>query len=171
MHQGAKTMWRAWKFKERYGPRPFHPPCIPQGGSHGVNDKEPVPTWAPLLINEPSNSPTKACKSYSVSITNIICRSSNHLDELAWNSVASAGEWWNVDPEDVIKQALQTGAGPNVSDSYTINGLPGPLYNNNNTHALVVGVLSTTNTVQEKKWMLTCLEPRSNIVHVCHSRN
>ncbi|XXG75234.1 hypothetical protein AAC387_Pa07g3787 [Persea americana] len=39
------------------------------------------------------------------------------------------GEWWNVDPEDVIKQALQTGAGPNVSDSYTINGLPGPLYN------------------------------------------
>ena len=56
-----------------------------------------------------------------------------------------------MDPEDVIKQALQTGAGPNVSDSYTINGLPGPLYNNNNTHALVVGVLSTTNTVQEKK--------------------
>lgn len=40
-----------------------------------------------------------------------------------------AGEWWNVDPENVIKQALQTGAGPNVSDSYTINGLPGPLYN------------------------------------------
>ncbi|XP_059429878.1 laccase-2-like [Corylus avellana] len=39
------------------------------------------------------------------------------------------GEWWNVDPEAVIKQALQTGAGPNVSDAYTINGLPGPLYN------------------------------------------
>lgn len=40
-----------------------------------------------------------------------------------------AGEWWNVDPEAVINQALQTGAGPNVSDAYTINGLPGPLYN------------------------------------------
>ncbi|KAE9447787.1 hypothetical protein C3L33_20314, partial [Rhododendron williamsianum] len=39
------------------------------------------------------------------------------------------GEWWNVDPEAVINQALQTGAGPNVSDAYTINGLPGPLYN------------------------------------------
>ncbi|KAK9289447.1 hypothetical protein L1049_007602 [Liquidambar formosana] len=39
------------------------------------------------------------------------------------------GEWWNVDPEAVISQALQTGAGPNVSDAYTINGLPGPLYN------------------------------------------
>ncbi|KAF5446895.1 hypothetical protein F2P56_032491 [Juglans regia] len=39
------------------------------------------------------------------------------------------GEWWNVDPEAVISQALQTGAAPNVSDAYTINGLPGPLYN------------------------------------------
>ncbi|XP_062172277.1 laccase-17-like [Alnus glutinosa] len=39
------------------------------------------------------------------------------------------GEWWNVDTEVVISQALQTGGGPNVSDAYTINGLPGPLYN------------------------------------------
>ncbi|XP_027352183.1 laccase-17-like isoform X2 [Abrus precatorius] len=39
------------------------------------------------------------------------------------------GEWWNADPEAVITQALQTGGGPNVSDAYTINGLPGPLYN------------------------------------------
>ncbi|KAL3839510.1 hypothetical protein ACJIZ3_024101 [Penstemon smallii] len=39
------------------------------------------------------------------------------------------GEWWNVDPEAVINQALQTGNGPNVSDAYTINGFPGPLYN------------------------------------------
>ncbi len=40
-----------------------------------------------------------------------------------------SGEWWNVDCEAVISQALQTGGGPNVSDAYTINGLPGPLYN------------------------------------------
>lgn len=39
------------------------------------------------------------------------------------------GEWFNVDPEAVIAQALQSGGGPNVSDAYTINGLPGPLYN------------------------------------------
>lgn len=39
------------------------------------------------------------------------------------------GEWFNADPEAVIAQALSTGAGPNVSDAYTINGLPGPLYN------------------------------------------
>ncbi|KAL1321413.1 hypothetical protein HN51_066217 [Arachis hypogaea] len=39
------------------------------------------------------------------------------------------GEWWNADPEAVISQALQSGGGPNVSDAYTMNGLPGPLYN------------------------------------------
>ncbi|XWS74214.1 hypothetical protein CRYUN_Cryun02cG0196700 [Craigia yunnanensis] len=39
------------------------------------------------------------------------------------------GKWFNADPEAVISQALQTGGGPNVSDAYTINGLPGPLYN------------------------------------------
>ncbi|KAL0375229.1 UNVERIFIED_CONTAM: Laccase-17 [Sesamum radiatum] len=40
-----------------------------------------------------------------------------------------AGEWFNADTEAIISQALQTGGGPNVSDAYTINGLPGPLYN------------------------------------------
>lgn len=40
-----------------------------------------------------------------------------------------AGEWFKADPESVISQALQTGAGPNVSDAYTFNGLPGPTYN------------------------------------------
>ncbi|KAL3623095.1 Laccase-17 [Castilleja foliolosa] len=39
------------------------------------------------------------------------------------------GEWFNADTEAIISQALQSGGGPNVSDAYTINGLPGPLYN------------------------------------------
>ncbi|CAI9098298.1 OLC1v1034919C1 [Oldenlandia corymbosa var. corymbosa] len=39
------------------------------------------------------------------------------------------GEWFNTDTEAIITQALKTGGGPNVSDAYTINGLPGPLYN------------------------------------------
>ncbi|KVI11956.1 laccase-2-like [Cynara cardunculus var. scolymus] len=39
------------------------------------------------------------------------------------------GEWWKADPEAVINQALQTGAGPNNSDTFTINGLPGPSIN------------------------------------------
>ncbi|KAH7514466.1 hypothetical protein FEM48_Zijuj11G0092600 [Ziziphus jujuba var. spinosa] len=38
-------------------------------------------------------------------------------------------EWWKADTETVINQAMQTGLAPNVSDAYTINGLPGPLYN------------------------------------------
>ncbi|XP_047975527.1 laccase-17-like [Salvia hispanica] len=39
------------------------------------------------------------------------------------------GEWFNTDTEAIINQAMLTGGGPNVSDAYTINGLPGPLYN------------------------------------------
>ncbi|GAB2272563.1 Laccase-17 [Dionaea muscipula] len=39
------------------------------------------------------------------------------------------GEWWKADTEVVINQALQTGGAPNLSDAFTINGLPGPLYN------------------------------------------
>ncbi|CAO2825742.1 unnamed protein product [Amaranthus hypochondriacus] len=39
------------------------------------------------------------------------------------------GEWWNRDPIQVIRQATRTGAAPNVSDAYTINGQPGDLYN------------------------------------------
>lgn len=40
-----------------------------------------------------------------------------------------AGEWWKADTETIISQALQTGLAPNISDAFTINGLPGPLYN------------------------------------------
>jgi len=45
------------------------------------------------------------------------------------DSFWAVGEWWQADTEVVVKQALQTGGGPNVSDAHTINGLPGPLYN------------------------------------------
>ncbi|XVF20019.1 hypothetical protein REPUB_Repub11eG0161900 [Reevesia pubescens] len=38
-------------------------------------------------------------------------------------------EWFNADSEAVINQSLQTGDGPNVSNAYTLNGLPGPFYN------------------------------------------
>lgn len=48
-----------------------------------------------------------------------------HLNSNAW----IAGEWFKSDTEAIINQALQTGGGPNVSDAYTFNGLPGPLYN------------------------------------------
>nr|BBM95899.1 laccase [Chamaecyparis obtusa] len=50
------------------------------------------------------------------------------------------GEWWNTDTEKVISQALQNGGGPNVSDCYSLNGHPGPLYNcsANDTYTLKV---------------------------------
>ncbi|KAG8388018.1 hypothetical protein BUALT_Bualt02G0081600 [Buddleja alternifolia] len=38
------------------------------------------------------------------------------------------GEWWNHDVELVEKEMMLYGGGPNSSDAYTINGLPGPLY-------------------------------------------
>ncbi|CAO2839392.1 unnamed protein product [Amaranthus hypochondriacus] len=39
------------------------------------------------------------------------------------------GEWWKADTESVINQAMKTGSAPNLSDAFTINGLPGPFYN------------------------------------------
>ncbi|GLT68508.1 hypothetical protein SLA2020_407300 [Shorea laevis] len=38
------------------------------------------------------------------------------------------GEWFDRNPMDVLRQAQFTGAAPNVSDAYTINGQPGDLY-------------------------------------------
>ncbi|OMO97394.1 Multicopper oxidase, type 1 [Corchorus olitorius] len=38
------------------------------------------------------------------------------------------GEWWNANVVDVQSQALATGAVPNLSNAFTINGRPGDLY-------------------------------------------
>ncbi|PIN11034.1 Multicopper oxidase [Handroanthus impetiginosus] len=38
------------------------------------------------------------------------------------------GEWWNGDVEAVESEMMLHGGGPNTSDAYTINGLPGPSY-------------------------------------------
>ncbi|XP_057772516.1 laccase-3-like [Salvia miltiorrhiza] len=38
------------------------------------------------------------------------------------------GEWWDRDIISVLRQAIFTGAAPNVSDAYTINGQPGDQY-------------------------------------------
>ena len=39
-----------------------------------------------------------------------------------------AGEWYKGDVMAIIEEALSTGADPNISDAYTINGQPGDLY-------------------------------------------
>ncbi|KAM0941210.1 putative laccase [Dioscorea sansibarensis] len=38
------------------------------------------------------------------------------------------GEWWDTNPIDVVNAATRTGAAPNISDAFTINGEPGDLY-------------------------------------------
>ncbi|CAN6866300.1 unnamed protein product [Brassica oleracea var. botrytis] len=38
------------------------------------------------------------------------------------------GEWWDRNPMDVLNLAQFTGAAPNVSDAFTINGQPGDFY-------------------------------------------
>ncbi|XP_072985997.1 laccase-3-like [Typha latifolia] len=38
------------------------------------------------------------------------------------------GEWWNRNPIDVLRDSMRTGAAPNISDAFTINGQPGDLY-------------------------------------------
>ncbi|GLT89488.1 hypothetical protein SLE2022_074670 [Rubroshorea leprosula] len=50
------------------------------------------------------------------------------------------GEWWDANVVDVENEALATGAAPIISNAYTINGLPGDLYNcsQNQTYTLNV---------------------------------
>ncbi|CAA2991730.1 laccase-12-like [Olea europaea subsp. europaea] len=50
------------------------------------------------------------------------------------------GEWWDANPIDVVRQATRTGAAPNVSDAYTINGQPGDLYNCSSKDTIIVPV-------------------------------
>ncbi|KAF0905422.1 hypothetical protein E2562_004398 [Oryza meyeriana var. granulata] len=38
------------------------------------------------------------------------------------------GEWWDMNPVDVVRAATRTGAAPNISDALTVNGQPGDLY-------------------------------------------
>ncbi|KAL6630626.1 hypothetical protein ACP70R_028477 [Stipagrostis hirtigluma subsp. patula] len=38
------------------------------------------------------------------------------------------GEWWDMNPIDVVRAATATGAAPNTSDALTVNGQPGDLY-------------------------------------------
>ncbi|XVF05816.1 hypothetical protein REPUB_Repub05bG0205600 [Reevesia pubescens] len=50
------------------------------------------------------------------------------------------GEWWDRNPMDVLRLALFTGAGPNISDALTINGQPGDLYRCSSKEAAIFPV-------------------------------
>ncbi|KAL6003072.1 high-affinity glucose transporter [Asimina triloba] len=50
------------------------------------------------------------------------------------------GEWWNANPEDVLNEATRTGAAPNISDAFTINGQPGDLYNCSSQETVIIPI-------------------------------
>ncbi|WOK95845.1 laccase-3 [Canna indica] len=50
------------------------------------------------------------------------------------------GEWWNEDPVRVVRRATRTGAAPNVSDAFMINGQPGDLYKCSNKETTIFPV-------------------------------
>ncbi|OAY46327.1 laccase-5 [Manihot esculenta] len=50
------------------------------------------------------------------------------------------GEWWDANPIDVVRESTRTGASPNISDAYTINGQPGDLYNCSNKDTVIVPI-------------------------------
>ncbi|KAL9674857.1 hypothetical protein QQ045_003056 [Rhodiola kirilowii] len=50
------------------------------------------------------------------------------------------GEWWDTNPIDVVREATRTGAAPNVSDAYTINGQPGDLYKCSSKDTVIVPI-------------------------------
>ncbi|XP_057509957.1 laccase-12-like [Actinidia eriantha] len=50
------------------------------------------------------------------------------------------GEWWDANPIDVVREATRTGASPNVSDAFTINGQPGDFYNCSAKDTVIVPV-------------------------------
>ncbi|CAK9164145.1 unnamed protein product [Ilex paraguariensis] len=52
------------------------------------------------------------------------------------------GEWWNRNIIDVLRQTTFTGAAPNISDAYTINGQPGDLYRCSSKDTLKISVKS-----------------------------
>ncbi|XP_077213583.1 laccase-12-like [Tasmannia lanceolata] len=50
------------------------------------------------------------------------------------------GEWWDANPIDVVREATRTGAAPNISDAFTINGQPGDLYNCSSSDTTIIPV-------------------------------
>ncbi|KAK8685428.1 hypothetical protein V6N13_041429 [Hibiscus sabdariffa] len=82
-------------------------------------------------------SVTKLCQTKSIVTVNgqfpgprIIAREGDRLLIKPYKEVPIVfGEWWKADTETIINQAMATGGAPNISDAFTINGLPGPSYN------------------------------------------
>ena len=113
--QRGTLLWHAhvsWMRATLYGPIVILP-------KRGVPYPFPVKPYKEVPIIFGASPPTPSCAFVFVCAPGVQTNVRVH----------GAGEWFNTDPEAIIAQALKTGAGPNVSDAFTINGLPGPLYN------------------------------------------
>lgn len=54
--------------------------------------------------------------------------------------IDNAASWFKGDVMEIIDSALATGADPNISDAFTINGQPGDLYSCSNGTYLKLGM-------------------------------
>lgn len=64
-------------------------------------------------------------------------------------SLLLLGEWWDANPIDVVREATRTGASPNVSDTFTINGQPGDLLKCSSQDTTIVPVdVGETNLIR-----------------------
>ncbi|KAF5200188.1 Laccase-5, partial [Thalictrum thalictroides] len=83
------------------------------------------------------------------------------------------GEWWDANPIDVVREAARTGAAPNISDAYTINGQPGDLYNCSSKDTIIVpldsgetNLLRVINSALNQELFFTIANHRLTIVAV-----
>ncbi|XP_062098298.1 laccase-14-like [Humulus lupulus] len=79
--------------------------------------------------------------------------------------------WFNGDVNEIIESALATGSDPNISDAFTINGWPGPLYNctNETIYNLVVRpkrryLLRVVNAVMNEEMFLAIAQHNLTVV-------
>lgn len=145
--QMAQHMWPSAPYRRVKPTSTTSPSSLREAHSSGMLTSHGYvpPSMDPLSFSQSAMSlthlpnPTRKCLLSSLVITWTIMQFIFNCKSFLWFSCTNGrdhhlkstytGEWFNADTEAVIAQALQTGAGPNVSDAYTINGLPGPLYN------------------------------------------
>ncbi|OVA01762.1 Multicopper oxidase [Macleaya cordata] len=59
---------------------------------------------------------------------------------ISWQRASVHGEWWKEDVEGIEADTILYGSGPNTSDAYTINGLPGSLHPCSNKDTFIQNV-------------------------------
>uniref|UniRef100_A0A0D3HH98 Plastocyanin-like domain-containing protein n=1 Tax=Oryza barthii TaxID=65489 RepID=A0A0D3HH98_9ORYZ len=83
-----------------------------------------------MTVNGQFPGPTLEIKEGDSLIINLINRGSYpfHVQPTRELAPILLGEWWDMNPVDVVRAATRTGAAPNISDALTVNAQPGDLY-------------------------------------------